>query len=227
MTYRLIAYALLAFSFLLSAPTLAQINGDILTTETPDGGFGSGGFDNPNEFCELCAANLINDKDCCDFCGEQCDDWGSCLNYSLMSTAGISWSDNYGIRGSLSETRVQLEKTKRGSALLAVMRDNEAALFKIFEQNPELAKRAGRSMLQYWPWDMWTNTGPKAHKVSSEALKELRTLLTEVGKADRARGGKNISSTIRERVLPRLDKSLIGRPYHEALTCFASAEGCS
>ena len=221
--------AIVFLSFALAAPPAqAQINFDIPETETPGGG---GGDATPGEefYCANCCSNAISDPSCCRDCNCQCMGLPSCVSYgySAMSSAGIPETVNIAVRVSMGMAFERMSSTARGKMLASVLEANAKRVGEIHANNPELAKRIAMSLVKYWPYDMWSNTGEKAHKVSPEAMQELRSLLSEVAKADREMGGSAVADTIRKDVLPHLTKELIGKPYHQAFACFIGSERCS
>jgi hypothetical protein len=144
-----------------------------------------------------------------------------------MQSVEIPPNVNIAIHRSMSVAIERMSSTKRGKLLMTVLRDNLKQVEEIYAKNPELTNRAAGALVSYWPHDMWTNTGEKAHKVSADAMKELREILTVFAKSDREMGGSAVADTIEKDVLPHLTKELIGKPYHEAFACFIGVESCS
>ncbi len=143
-----------------------------------------------------------------------------------MSAAKVSDAVSAYVLNSFAKTGDNLISTKRGKALYSVLQRGGVRVTEIFKKHPKLSARTGAALAKYWPHDMWTNTGAKAHKVTPEALQELRKILTQIAKADKAMGASKVSQAITKEVLPHLGEDLIGRPYHKAFGCFVSGQSC-
>lgn len=223
MLVRLLSSLLLTLTFLAS-PAVAQINLDIPETETPDGD-GSNPGGGLEGYCVGCCAGGVSDPGCCDACGCQCGLLG-CNTYSYMGTAQIPLHVNIAVRKSVNEGIDRLERTERGKRLASVLINRIDRLTAIYEKAPELQGRTARAMVKFWPWDMWTKGGDAGHKVTPEAMQELRGILTTVSRIDADMGGSEIGATIDKEVLPQLTRALVGRPYDEAFACFIGAAKC-
>lgn len=202
----------------------AQINSDIPQTETSDGGVGW--TEGEIRFCNSCCNGEISDNTCCRDC-DCCWEDQFCPSYSQMRSVGVPTTVVVEVMKSVGIAYERLSGTERGKAMRSVMSANVKRLLTIYSKNPALQRRTGLAMSRYWPHDMWTNTGPTAHKVTNAALRELRQILTEVANADKAEGGSDVSRSIENRVLPNLTRDLVGKPYHDAFECFIGAKDCS
>lgn len=220
-----ISAIVIIFSFTIS-DVQAQINWDIPETETPDGpGPGSGG--DGDFYCMSCCSGGLSDSGCCAACNCQCGGLPNCFAYQAMSSANVPKAVNAHVLNSFAETQDQLVSTKRGKKLYSVLTENALRVAEIFKNDAKLTERTGAALAKYWPHDMWTNTGKKAHKVAPEALKELRDILTHVAAVDEKMGASTVSTAISKEVIPHLGKDIIGQPYHKAFACFVSGQTCS
>jgi hypothetical protein len=211
----------------LATPTQAQINGDIIIIEDegPEGGDDNGGTH--GSVCDECCSKDLITEDCHRICG--CGGGGVCdegYAFSWMKSAGVRWPVIGGVVASIETARERLSSTPRGQMLLSRWVTHSRQLQTIFVLDPALATRMGVALFQYWPHDMWTDSGAQAHSVSREAMVEFRIILTKIAEADEAAGGGGLATTIRSEVLPELTPELIGKPHREAFLCFIGGQSC-
>lgn len=206
----------------LAMPAHADINDDILVVVTPegDGGDDGGGL---GTYCDDCCEKYSPTQHCIEICG--CGP-GICEKAHLwMRSAGVQWPVVGGVVASFETTRERASSTQRGRMLLSRWESHGEQLEAIFARDPALAMRAGMALARYWPWNMWTDSGAKAHKVSREALAEAQKILTAIAEADETREAR-LATTIRTEILPQLTSDLIGKPHRRAFLCFIGRQSC-
>lgn len=203
-----------------ATPAAAQI---IIEDEPIDGdGGGAGGIIFPCEdCCRLNPAWYCEGEYGCD-----CGDFGFCGAGGAMRASGMSASAQSALHTSMATAGTQLLGPRGGRQVIRLWIKYDETVSTVLRANPALQQRVGKALAAYWPSEVdFTAPAPATGtpRVSKEGLAEVRAILGAVATA--AEGEDDgLPRLIRTQVLPRLGDGLIGRPYPEALGCFA--DGC-